>query len=752
MRALQVLAGMLLAAAIAAPASAASAGGVTTEQLTGILDVAYVDTLEHVEGKDTYAYQLRGRSRTTPVVLGQGEAVELAGSRVELTGKRVDGALRVAGTRHGQGIRVLERATPKKGAWAAETSGTNLVGSGGGAGSISTMAVGTARTLAVVLVNFSDKTTQPWTKARITEQVETGTASVKRFFEEEAKGGLTFDADVLGWYTIDATSTGCSSKWQTTYHDQATAKAEAAGVDLDAYTNVMYMWPALSDCGFAGVAYVGGKWSYINGTDSVQVLTHELGHNFGLGHANGLTCTSGGGEVMIAAPADCTVDYYADPFSTMGNNALRHNTGMGLVDMGLLATSERVVGGPGNTYTIAPYFASAGVKLVRVPRGDGTYFDLDIRSPYGTFDTYSAGSPVTVGVTIRIAVVTSSTGTPRQSRLLDATPTSSSGLADAALAVGRTMTDPVSQISFTVLSVGADGVTVRVREGIAPSAPASLSAELTTGGAVRLTWTAATDNTAIASYRVSRNGTQLAAPNGDASAYTDDTVAGGTSYTYAVTALDTSGNVGPAATIVVTTPGETPPPDPSASPTPTPDPGTGDAVAPGAPENVFGSATVTKVSLSWDEAVDDVGVTGYNVTRNGVLVASTSGLSWTDPGRTPATAYAYTVAARDAAGNVGAAVPVEIRTPADTVAPTRPRYFHRVARSGRYVTFDWAPSSDNVRVVKYLVYRVGRSKPVASTTNSRIRIVTVSGAYYYARAVDAAGNRSTASARSKGRP
>ncbi len=751
MRLLQVLAGMLLAAAVVAPVSAAAPGGVAQEQRSGILEVAYVDTLEQVEGTDTYAYTLRSRARTTPVEFERGDALDLAGSRVELTGTRVNGFLRVAGTGRGQGIRILDKAT-SKGAWAAETSdGTTL---DGGAGDLSTLSVGATRKLAVVLVNFSDLKTQPWTKARILEQVETGTASVKDFFEEEAKGGLTFDADVFGWYTIDATSTSCSTKWRTTYHDQATAKATAAGVNLSAYTNIMFMWPGLSDCGFAGVAYVGGTWSYINGTDSVQVLTHELGHNFGLGHANGLRCVSGSAPVMIASPSNCEVDYYADPFSTMGNNALRHNHGMGLVDMGLLADAEKVVGAPGNTYTIAPYFGPSGVKLVRVPRGDGTYFDLDIRTPYGTFDTYSAGSPVTVGVSIRIALVTATGTDPRQSRLLDATPTSSSGLADAALVVGRTMTDPVSSISFSVLSVASAGVSVRVREGIAPTAPGNLAAGMSGSSGVQLTWSAATDNTAIDTYLVNRNGAQIASLDRGATGYLDGSVAEGTSYTYTVTAKDTSGNLGPAASITVVTPGQAPTPDPSASPAPSPDPGSGgegDVVAPSAPGNVFGSATVTSVRLSWDEAVDDVGVTGYDVTRNGVLIASTSGLSVSDPGRMPATSYAYTVAARDVAGNVGAAVPVEIRTPADQAAPTRPRHFHRVSRSGRRVSFDWAASSDNVRVVKYLIYRVGRSRPVASTTRSRIRIVTRRGAYYYVKAVDGAGLKSVASAKVRGR-
>ena len=67
------------------------------------------------------------------------------------------------------------------------------------------------------------------------------------------------------------------------------------------------------------------------------------------------------------------------------------------------------------------------------------------------------------------------------------------------------------------------------------------------------------------------------------------------------------------------------------------------------------------------------------------------------------------------------------------------------------MTFDWRASSDNVRVVKYLVFRVGRKTPVASTTRSWIRITTRRGAYYFVKAVDGAGNRSIASAKVRGR-
>ncbi|GAA3245263.1 fibronectin type III domain-containing protein [Dactylosporangium siamense] len=68
--------------------------------------------------------------------------------------------------------------------------------------------------------------------------------------------------------------------------------------------------------------------------------------------------------------------------------------------------------------------------------------------------------------------------------------------------------------------------------------------------------------------------------------------------------------------------------------------------------------TATTVNLSWGASTDNVGVAGYNVYRNGAtLLASTTGTGTSTQltGLTPATAYALTVKARDAAGNLSAA-------------------------------------------------------------------------------------------------
>ncbi|MFD3946717.1 discoidin domain-containing protein [Streptomyces sp. NPDC058579] len=82
----------------------------------------------------------------------------------------------------------------------------------------------------------------------------------------------------------------------------------------------------------------------------------------------------------------------------------------------------------------------------------------------------------------------------------------------------------------------------------------------------------------------------------------------------------------------------------------------GDTTAPSVPGGLRSTGTsASSVSLAWDAATDDVGVSGYDVFRGGTKVGSTSSTSYTDTGLAASTAYSYTVKARDAAGNVSGA-------------------------------------------------------------------------------------------------
>lgn len=83
--------------------------------------------------------------------------------------------------------------------------------------------------------------------------------------------------------------------------------------------------------------------------------------------------------------------------------------------------------------------------------------------------------------------------------------------------------------------------------------------------------------------------------------------------------------------------------------------GEADTVAPSRPGSLASTgATSSSVSLSWNASTDNVGVTGYDVLRNGESVGTATGTTYTDTGLAASTAYSYTVRARDAAGNVSA--------------------------------------------------------------------------------------------------
>ncbi len=80
-----------------------------------------------------------------------------------------------------------------------------------------------------------------------------------------------------------------------------------------------------------------------------------------------------------------------------------------------------------------------------------------------------------------------------------------------------------------------------------------------------------------------------------------------------------------------------------------------DTVAPTVPGGLSASAiSSAQIKLSWTASTDNVGVTGYNIFRGGVKIATAPGTSFQDAGLTASTSYTYNVSAFDAAGNTSA--------------------------------------------------------------------------------------------------
>jgi fibronectin type 3 domain-containing protein len=172
-----------------------------------------------------------------------------------------------------------------------------------------------------------------------------------------------------------------------------------------------------------------------------------------------------------------------------------------------------------------------------------------------------------------------------------------------------------------------------------PTAPANLAATAASGSVVNLSWTASTDSAStVTGYNIYRNHVYLA--TSAVPSYTDSNAGGATTYDYIVYAVDAAKNQSLASnSAFVTTPsipGGNGPTEPSGL----------SATA----------ATSTIVNLNWTPSTDSAStVTGYNIARNNVLIASSATPSYTDAGVVANTFYTYTVTATDAAGKASPA-------------------------------------------------------------------------------------------------
>lgn len=284
-------------------------------------------------------------------------------------------------------------------------------------------------------------------------------------------------------------------------------------------------------------------------------------------------------------------------------------------------------------------------------------------------------------------------------------------------------------------------VTVSNADVVPPSAPTALTATAASSARINLAWHASTDSVGVTGYKIYRNGgaTPLATVSGSTLTYADVQVSAGATYSYQVSAVDAAGNESAkSATASASTPAAA------------------DTTPPTVPTGLKStSVTASSVSLSWTGSTDSggSGLAGYHVYRNGVLIASPSSTTYNDTGLAAGTSYTYSVSAYDNAANGSfASTPLTVTTTSvtgDTIAPSVPGSLQTTS-IGRYsISLTWRPSTDNVGVAGYRVWRGDGSY------SNWVNVGTVSGSTlnftdnnlrrhttytYGVRAYDAAGN------------
>jgi hypothetical protein len=495
---------LVLAAALASSSTPAAAHHTVEGNLVGI----HAD--DFAAGRSTTSWRLQRDGDSLPLLPTSLPALDPDGTRVQVRGEEAAG---------------------------------QLTGSVSAEAPLAAPALG-PRKLAVIMINFTSDKSTPWTASEVRQHVFTASDSASALYREESYGRVWFtgksgnlDGDVYGWYTLGTPAGGCP------YLNWGTAARQAAAADgfrVQDYQHVMYVFPAQSSCGWAGLAYMPGVASWINGDLAVRVTAHELGHNLGLNHAGSYDC----GDATIAD--SCTVSEYGDPYDVMGAYGDRHHHGWHLQQLGFLSSSNvKTITDPG-TYTMgSALYETPGPTTLRIPRrraSDGSVLDwyyLEIRQSGLVFDDFDPGDFVVGGVSIRLVDDPSNSTV---SRLLDANPTSG-GIGNAALAPGETFADGAIRVTTAAAALGV--ATVDVSLGAAPaadtqlpSAPDGLRHTLVTGG-LRLAWNPSSDDSGVARYVVLRDGIQIGTSGGPA--FDDLSVAPGW-HVYTVYAEDVAGN------------------------------------------------------------------------------------------------------------------------------------------------------------------------------------------------------------------
>jgi len=125
---------------------------------------------------------------------------------------------------------------------------------------------------------------------------------------------------------------------------------------------------------------------------------------------------------------------------------------------------------------------------------------------------------------------------------------------------------------------------------------------------------------------------------------------------------------------------------------------------PSAPTSLSATAINSlTINLSWTASADNIGIAGYQIYRNGVLVTTLyqTGTTYSDSQLNPSTAYTYQVLAFDGAGNVSTASnTANASTPAGNAYPTdlalNKSYTSSLAASSSYPDPDGTKLTDGV--------------------------------------------------------
>ncbi|HEX4350182.1 MAG TPA: PKD domain-containing protein, partial [Verrucomicrobiae bacterium] len=339
--------------------------------------------------------------------------------------------------------------------WELAESGGAAVGGesppvGGVGGPVNEAWTHGTKTVLYMRVNFPDDLTEPITEAGAYSAMD----GVNAFYNAVSYDLAALDTTVTPVVTLPQTK-ACYSADPTLLLADARATMKLAGYDTANYDRDIVAFTTVPGYTFGGLAYVGGKGVWLQSMGS-GVTAHELGHNYGLWHANFWDATT---NYSMVGPG--TNLEYGNFYDTMGAanagiyqfNAVHKNK----LDW-LKADAVQVVSTNG-VYRIYPFDVPASSRVAgrtyaaAVQKDSLRYYWLEFRRLF-TSNPWTQN-----GLLLDWSPWLDSNG---GTQLIDTTPGSPdagdpSSRDDAALVIGRTFNDNAAGVHITSLQRGASG-------------------------------------------------------------------------------------------------------------------------------------------------------------------------------------------------------------------------------------------------------------------------------------------------------
>ncbi len=338
--------------------------------------------------------------------------------------------------------------------WALAESGGSLES---GPGSFNPIAVATAnndawthgnKTVLYMRLNFPDDLTEPISAA----DAYTVMDGVNTYYTENSYNLTALTTTVTPLITLPQVKAYYAQDPSLLLAD-ARAAARAAGYDTANYDRDIVAFTPVPSYTFGGLAYVHGKGVWLQSM-GVGVTAHELGHNYGLWHANfwnTLTNNSGLGPGINLE--------YGNPYDTMGSGGVAE---FNVVHKNILdwMKAEAVQSITSNgVYRLYPFDVPAAGRVPGRMYAAALSKDA-LRNYWLEYREQFPANPWLVnGLMVYWSPWEHSNG---GAQLVDTTPGSvnardSAGREDAAVVIGRTFNDPAAGVHLTPLQRGQTG-------------------------------------------------------------------------------------------------------------------------------------------------------------------------------------------------------------------------------------------------------------------------------------------------------